>query len=475
MIERFPLKIKEIIYKDSIVTIFIIFSVIMGIMFSVMIPIPRVQDEQTHFKNIAENMGLDDYESLFPEEYEVSGSVLDAIKKDESLMYRPFIHKEDYKSAFLKENTVGLHFNSIPNPIKLIPYTPGALGLFIGGLLKLPLLYIFHLMDFLSLLFYIVMGVLTLKLAPIKRDLFLFILLLPTALSLAASCNYDCMLLSLSSFNLAYILNLKLDSKPIGFKSLIILFFTTLIIALTKIPYILLSTFIFLIPLSRFNLPLKIKDKEYDLVFIFKKIRVLLFVFLFIVALVGIFTIDNPNTKALAASILAPKDALSDIFNTIKIQGFNYLIGLALCIGHYDYSAPFNYFLMFSFFLVLFNIYHKEGSINYKFRIKAKLYIWLVLIVVSIMIILSQYIWQLRVSNFDLTLGISSYMEFFGPLNEIEGVQGRYFIPLVIPLFLTFDLGEYRLNIYKFRIIEIAFFIFITLYSYRAMAFAYWT
>lgn len=466
---------KNILFKDSIVTIFVIFSLITGIMFSVLIPIPRVQDEKIHFDIILENLGMTEYSDIFPDEYFVRGSVLDAIKEDESLMYRPFTEKDHYKEAFLRKNTLGLHFTSIPNPIKLIPYTPAVFGILIGATLKLPLLYIFYLMDILSLIFYIVMGIITLKLAPIKRDLFLFILLLPTAMALAASCNYDCMLLSLTSFNLAYILNLKLDTRPIGFKSIIILFVTTLIIALIKIPYILLSTFIFLIPLSRFNLPLKIKDKEYDLVHIFKKYRIPLFIFLFLIVAIGIFTIDNPNTKTLAAAILAPADAISDIIRTVKVQGYSYLIGFALCIGHFDYLTPFNYILMFVFFLVLFSIYQKEGSINYKFKIKDKLYIWLVLIVISIMIILSQYIWQLKGVHFDFSLGIGSYKEFFGPLDVIEGVQGRYFIPLAIPLFLTVDLGQYRLKTYKFRIIEIAFFIFITLYSYRALLFVYWT
>ena len=236
-------KKENIIYKN-----FAILSLFFGIIFSILIPLYQVPDEETHINEIYKFLG----ENIeFSEETNGFG--------DTERIIRNYNEKVNIKEYIDLDNKINIIDQVTKVDIHLIRYLPQTIGILTSELLELPIIFSVTLSEILAVIFYTFIGTLTLKLMPIKKEIMMMIMLLPICIQQTGSFSYDMMLNSMSFLFIAYIFNLKMVKHRVNNQDLIKMLLILTTIALIKIPYILLGLLIFIIPLNKISLINNIK------------------------------------------------------------------------------------------------------------------------------------------------------------------------------------------------------------------------
>ncbi len=120
-------------------------------------------------------------------------------------------------------------------------YLPQAVAISIGKFLKIGPLSIFYFSRFLTLLFWLSMVYASLKILPIRRNLFVALALLPSSLFINASASGDVVTNACSFLFIALCLKMMTEKKrlseQINFTDIGLLFLTSLIMSLNKVAY----------------------------------------------------------------------------------------------------------------------------------------------------------------------------------------------------------------------------------------------
>ena len=153
----------------------------------------------------------------------------------------------------------------------------------------------------------------------------------------------------------------------------------------------------------------------------FNYFLVICFIFFLILSLFFILTFPTPNSPAnLEYFFLNPLKFLKVVLLDFKVHLFRYAEQLIGYLGHINIALPKIVYLFFSFlicFILFLNIYYYRKSFN----VKCSMYLIVITATFSsvLLIFLSQYLYFTEVTNRD---------------KLIQGVAGRYFIPLAIIL-----------------------------------------
>ena len=417
--------------KDKLINIpmhylFLILAIIESILFSFLMPINQTPDEHHHIDIIFDEMGVEEY-------------------KNDIYQYFNDIGVEDVKGVYDNKINKTLYFDldakfhkrlslfDLRLKYTIIRHIPSAIGLCLGMFLDLPIFMCLVLAEFTSIIFYLIFGVLTLKKIPLKKDIFLFVLLMPMMIQQASSVGYDNTVNSLSIFLIAYILSIYYSEKNIVWSSIVVISIITFIIAITKIPYVIISVLIFLIPRDRWNIGIgKVRICELN-----KKYIIFLFIAVFLMCIVFLYFVRNiRDIKIFRSAIMDPCNTVRLIFNSFNIFSDFYIRSLIGNFGALDSNVHRMFLFLFVIILTYINGFcENDICISIKDRI---VYILTGMVVIAV-IFVALLTWTYSIAGYSTDTTVEVMLQINREFESIQGVQGRYFIPIIPLLLLGFS------------------------------------
>lgn len=440
--------------------LFIIISFIIGVTFSILFPLYQVPDELTHIDMIYEERNLN-YNFLdVNDEYTGTENI---IKKSDN--------RVQTSKYFDFNKKIDLDFEFKLPKLTIIRHFPQWIGMMLGEFFKVPVFVYITICELMALMFYIYVCNKAISIMPIKKELFMFIMLLPVCCQQMSSFSYDVVLNSFSFLFIAYMFNLKFNEEKINIKNILLTLIILLVIGICKIPYITLGL-LYLLLVDYKKLLKKLKE--------IKKVWIILGITgLIIFTLICLNFVININfVKILLASLSNPIDTFLILCRTMINFIFGYAESIVGNLGWFDVKIS-RLFVVFVYTILLIltfiNFKKQEDKSKYKFSKKDKIIIFITILILIYVIVLSMFSWTLhinKVPNYN-NLSISKYANYLKKTNYIVGVQGRYFIP-IIPLILIPI--QYKKNIKNFNlnIIIILYYLIFYIYYFIVLLNRYW-
>ncbi|WP_042462526.1 DUF2142 domain-containing protein [Neobacillus dielmonensis] len=414
-------------YKNEIHKAFLVTAIPIGLAFVVIIPPFDQLDELEHYYRAFE---VSEGKFVNQNIEQGLGNYLPASLVDTVYDVR-YIHQSGYKYSIVKEafhNKLQpenrIFFRNYASSYAPLIYIPQALGMILGRFLfdsPLLMMYLGRLLNFAA---YTAIVYAALRVVPVKKTLFYLLALLPMSMIHAASLSADSIINSTALLFVAYILYLAYGTvEQIRNKHLFITIGIGLFIALAKIVYIPMLLLFFLIPFRKFK-----DKKDY-----WKKF------FLFIIGCVIPFVIWNlmnvanlsvPDLRAnpgvsprgqVVFVLTHPLYYIKTVLVTILSLGPSELVALVGKVAaNYQYAAPSIVIYSFLFLMLLFGLMNDDNDLKIKTRKTDKFIYVIILLAVMLLIYTALYVGYNPVGN-----------------SIIWGIQGRYFIPIAVFLFLS--------------------------------------
>lgn len=316
---------------------------------------------------------------------------------------------------------------SIPVNTNTIIYLPQALGITLARLLDIGYVGLAFLARFFNLIVVSLGFAVSVNWIPFGKKVLFAVCTLPMTLSLIGSVSYDGMIMMLSFMFISYCFKLAYEKEKVEWKDILILAVTLGILAPCKIVYTPLVGLCLLIPKDKF------KDKK---TYILGAATVLGVVILSSVLvngkiILGYATVSPEDTAmtwydegaqgyTLSYLLQNPKQFVGIMYRTATnnaVYYFKMMIGMAL--GNIDQRLMLEdkEIIFYTLYIVLAAL-PTAVTEKKKIKIGQKCWIAVLIVVVSILVFLSMLVgWT--------PMGFS----------QIEGIQGRYFLP-VLPLAL---------------------------------------
>lgn len=429
--------------KDfSLEKLFVLIALFFGILFVFILPPFQSVDEGMHFfrtYQISEGKFISQ---------NIEGAVGDEIPASLSKfyeMYVPFIRNIDKKTGISdikrdllfplnKEEKVFTRFTntSLYSPVCYISQLPGVIAGKIAGLSLGGLYYLGRISNLIS---YCLLVFFALRITPFFKCPMFLLALMPMSLSLAGAYTCDVAVLGLNFLWMAVILKVMTLPQKVTFsnKWVIILAVLGLLISLSK-SYILLLPLIFLLPPKFFN-----TKKDYFI----STLGILA------VAIAGLafwsfcirgLSLDMNNSFANSAMQMEfikshPFAYIFVLIKTFFVKTPRLLITMIGVLGWQDTKLDWITYIAYPFLM-----YFAVCADNFDFKPEKwqKILIWIVLIAGTIITYTSLYIMWSPVGN-----------------SVILGLNGKYFIPLMLPLCLIFknSIAKYDYDKVKLAII----------------------
>lgn len=329
-----------------------------------------------------------------------------------------------YHSGSLTEELAGGQAVSYQPDVRTTPlaYLPQALGITLARLLGLGGLGLLFMGRFFNLLSYTAVGYAAVRRLPFGKEVFWASALLPMSLHLVSSYSYDAMLLAMSAFFTAVCLDLAFCEERVRVRDVAVLAAVMAVMGPCKMVYGAIAGFCLLIPVRKFG-----GWGGWAL----SAAAVL-------GAFGGAMMIVNSNTVASYAQaeegyiawagqqgytfsqlLHQPVHVAKMCYNTLMWQGealYSGMIGGAL--GNQDAVLNTPYIIILSLTAVLVLLALKKPEQELHFTVKQKLWIWFICLAILGALMFSMLLAWTPVSS-----------------NVIQGVQGRYLLPL-LPVFL---------------------------------------
>lgn len=392
---------------------FLFFGLIFGLVFILLTPPFQVPDEQDHFFTayaISQRQSRSTNSQIPVVFTDMWESVKDMrfhyyIKTSWSEL-KSFISTQSYEPR-TPVSLYGTRFYS-----SLI-YFPQAAGIAITKALDFPPLIVFWSGRFFALLFWLLVIYFSLAIIPTFKWVLLLIALNPTSLSVAASYSADSLTNAFSFLMFAVLLKaVSPDWERINLRRTILLGLTFLPFLILKFPFITQFAMLFLIPLRKFI------RKRYLWCLLFAALACVILWFLRIILfsnapLIGIHENTPGNLPFQLKFIVAhPIVYLGILKNTLAINFGWYLATFAGVLGWIDTIIPQPAILLFYSLLIILPFFDHRPDLFISNRSK------IILLAASIAVILGIFTTMYLSWS---TVGIST----------IDGVQGRYFLPII--------------------------------------------
>ncbi|UTB33229.1 MAG: DUF2142 domain-containing protein [Methanobacterium sp. ERen5] len=318
--------------------------------------------------------------------------------------------------VFVKQSKV---FITLYSPI---PYLIPTLAFFIGKILGLSAVVIFYIGRLSNLFLYILIVFLAIKYTPILKWVFFALALMPMALYEAASLSSDGFNIAISFLLIAYILKLAFDDKipKINKDQYLIVLVLGLMLALSKEIYVLSLLLFLIIPKQKF-INRNFKYTRFFIIFVFSISAALLWGLL----VKGLYVPMNFNINPQEQISFILTHLITFIWILIATISQNLLFYLTSFVGTFGWKdigldtslSPFLVYLyiLFVFFVAL------TDKIEVDMQLRKKLFSITLFLVSLVSIFILEYLTWTTVGN-----------------NLIDGVYGRYLIPIAPLLFLGF-------------------------------------
>lgn len=221
---------------------FLIFMICSGFIISVLVPLYQIPDEPTHISLIYEELGLNASFSTYFGQF------------NEPIDY---IHNQDLKidalTYFTNETLLSIPSISAPVSVAIVKHFPQAIGLVICSIFHCSIFVTSVVCESFAVLFSSFICYIALRLIPSRKLLFASLMALPLCIQQNGSFSYDAVLVPTCFLLFAYLMNIKFVKKDFNTKDLLLILMMVIIIAIIKIPYVLIGSIIFLIPSKKFS------------------------------------------------------------------------------------------------------------------------------------------------------------------------------------------------------------------------------
>ena len=453
--------------KDNILYIcFAAFILVQGLIFAFIVPFGQVPDEMTHYQLIEEEWGKSGYYSEIIHVVWEQGGYVD-LPGDEEVKVDDAAVESISKVKFSK----GYDFLEFRPHLNMIRHLPAAIGFYIGVALHLPILTCTYMAEIFATIFFVIMGILTLKIAPIKKEIFAFCLLIPECVQQCTSVNYDSVVIPTSIFLFAYILKLYYSEEKIRWKQMGIFALVSLVVLITKAPYVLIALSIFIIPISRFELKI---GKKFEAASFFRKFWYVFLILACVAGVAGVYLLRrSPEIKTLVADILSFPSFVSLLYRTYENWGYYHLQQMVGMFGWIDSVVTSQFLLLFFGMMVYLNVTLVE-KVEKKLNFPRRLILFLIAVAIVLLIETALQTWTYKYLNWDIMAGIDTFRSYNTDLTEILGVQGRYWIPC-LPLILVALSGTIeRKNVKVYYGIQIVYYIIALINVITLLYSRYW-
>lgn len=402
---------------------FLLFFLIYGSIYAIITPPFYVSDEMGHFNKAASKEIV-----FFNSDLKISKSARD-FSKYEKFNYYIYKKYENYKfkkSEILNTKSIFFWDNEIVDAttqsLKNYPitgYWPQKIGINISKLFTDKILYSFYAGRLFNLFVCSLIIFACLKKISNSREIVIVICFLPMTLSIMGSHNQDAIFISYTILLITIISSLI--EKYNVYKLLSILMVSTILI-ITKPPYLPIYFVVYYFIL------------EYVKKAKFKYFNIFSVIFIFLICIyISNYEIDkiseNNKIQQIKFLLTNPLIYIEIIFKDLAIHFPKYVMGVIGHLGHND---------------ILFN----------------KLYYYIYLLFISLIILIS-FLNNLNIFNLRtfvilfscififLSLQLSQYLYFTAPgkTNFIQGLVGRYLLPIIIIFSLIFP----KANNYKLK------------------------
>ena len=424
--------------EEKLFRVYPIIGLILGMIFSLLIPIRTVPDETFHVAQA----------------YEVSNKILGTSGGNENIVMRNddrthYLQYKPYSKAQFKA-----YWASLNDPLKdskmvrfgipvtghAYPYFIAGIGIAAGRLLKTGTGITLSLGRLFNLIFFVICGTITLRVIPFAKRLMFLLLLMPMTVQQGMSYSYDVLVIAVSFLSIALFLRLNYDDT-ISIKKqkagTIILFVLALLLAPIKSHAYILFMFLPVYTLMHFIAGDR-KEKIWKIFWNVVKILVAAFIVLWFVAWrVPEFIPEKANyiawAKADGYSITVllhhPVRTIVVMVGSL-IQFWEYhfvetLIGGSL--GSLLVNLPGIFKITFLFMILLASF--RAQSSDIKLRKKTKIVFFWVALLTVICIAVGMLISWTPLSS-----------------NVILGIQGRYYIPVIFMFLILLNNDEIRVS-----------------------------
>ena len=330
--------------------------------------------------------------------------------------------KNIFKSRDINEGKTFSVSKTITYPLM---YLPQAIGLTIGRCLQVNALILFYLGRIFNLLVYLLCIYFAVKVIPEKKELFFGIGMMPMAIHQAASFSYDAFTNGMAILWTALIFRAVRDEKAMNKREYYILLITGALLAPSKVGYAVLAGLLFLIPKKRF-------------VFWGKQAAVWMIIFTMICTIAVFWLPSVIQGKAVSVSggelysftniLQHPLLVLEVLIFTIEENIANWWMETAGRIFS-GYSLEVPQMISITYLMLLFVLsLKKKGEQEQYISIRNRS---VAICIVVICILLVELV------------ELMTWTKITSP--EVDGIQGRYFIPIIPLIFLSLE----NRNIYR--------------------------
>ena len=420
--------------KVSLEKMFLMVAIPLGLLFLILIPVGQIPDEHSHFARTYEmSMGYLMTEKTgrdLPQEVTLS------LTSDKgSGNYSKIIENIQKKNSgniwhYVFINTAVYNF---------VCYTPQTIGVLIGKIFHAPILLDAYLGRLTNFICWLVLIYLAIKYIPFAKKQLILIINIQQAISLSP----DALTYSAVVFLIAYTLHLAYTKKEIFKKDYLILSILCIVVSLCKIVYMPVCLILFIIPKEKFK---NLKDKNIKIISLALVVVIINLLWLKVASGFLAETNSGVNPDLQKTWILThPFSYIKVIIYSIRSNYKFYLssmMGQSLELLNVNVS-PFYPAMAFIGLIILTILDRFTNSI---LKVKDKILIIGIFASVMLLIFTSLYIqWT--------------------PLkaNIIDGVQGRYILPILclVPLmFLKRKENKYDLNFNNLNIYVLAYCVF---------------
>ena len=410
--------------------LFVCTVLVLGLAYVFVIPMYRGHDEHAHFFKAYEiSTGV--FNTPIINEHSITtipSAFFDVLHEDYNTGER-YINATYYddviRSAGVEvdeENTitVGGEYMAVYSPL---PYIPQALTIRIMSLFTDNLLIIFYMTRIVNLLVSVFLLYLAIKIIPFGKNIIFFIAIIPTTLSQIASVSPDALTITSSILFVAYLLKLIFGKDKITIKNIITLAVIGTVLGLCKIVYVPLALLTLLIPKEKYN-----KKRDRVLMCVLAVALPIIANLAWLgVASTHLSLIDNNKSDAQKLNILSnPIEYLRICFYTLYHDFDLYLMQLFGGFMEHIEMVHVGWINVIAYIIIFIIIVLFDKDIKGKLDKKMKITISIVLFIICGLIYTSIYMQWSTLKNY-----------------YINGVQGRYFVELLLPFMLV--LGQNKL------------------------------
>ncbi|MBR3660485.1 MAG: DUF2142 domain-containing protein [Bacilli bacterium] len=416
--------------KNAFEKLFLIVALSLGLLLLVLIPVGKVPDEYSHFGRAYDismgNLMASEKGSDMP--IEIATSV---ISEQEYGNYSEIIKKITTENSGQTSHYVFLN-TAVYN---FICYIPQTIGIIVGKVFNAPVLLDAYLGRITNFICWITLLYFSIKFIPFAKKYLILISLLPITLQEAVSLSPDALTFASCVFLISYTLYLANTKREFVIKDYVILSVMCIIVSLCKIVYMPVCLILFILPKEKFK---SLKDKNIKILSLALIVITLNLSWLKIAS--GFLIETHPGVNP----VLQKNWVLSHPFSYLKVLIMsiytNYhfylssMMGQSLELLSVDVTGFYPKISLFG--LIILTILDRFTDIFIKF--KDKILFLFIVISIIVLIFTSLYIQWTPVKY---------------PV--VDGVQGRYFLPLLCLIPLIFYNSKKRLKTYDFNYLNI--------------------